>query len=282
MRLALAALAALVNLSAHAAPPPPASSGASVEYVVSGSSGGFEVTVCPDFVTVFYLPEDVTQAFASDQKNFTISIKKNTVAVRPLRAPLTANLNVDTKTLHVGVVMRTGPSERARSQVIFRTEEESRRFEAEVARRLEPIKAEYEEKMALQLARRVAQGLLAQFQVKALDGIARTDDNVIVRVTRAIWVGDDLYLAFRVQNRGGHDYALAAAEVRQGPEVRRSTALFQPAAPDENQLGLVAAGHEGTGIVILETRALKPVVPLELRLTDSHGAVLPIDNLRVE
>ena len=256
--------------------------GSSVEYVISGTSGGYEVTVSPDFVTVVYLPEEVTQAFASDQRNFVISIKRNTVAVRPLKMPLTANLNIDTKTLHIGMVLRTGPSEKARTQVIFRTEEESRRFEAEVQRRLAPIREEYEDRLATQTERRVAERLLHRFQARTLDGVARSDSHVVLRAMRGIWIGDEVYLVVRVQNQSSRDYVVAMLQAYLANQPVKTTAVFQPPGPDASAVGLVPANHDGMGILVIPAAKLTPGGTVEIRLTGATGDVVRLEKVRYE
>ena len=116
MRVSALALVAVAAV-AEAAPP----SNASREFVVEGSGGGYEVTVSSRYVTVFYLPEPVTKALASDQRNFSITVMNDTVAVRPLRdaKDLSANLNIDTKSLHISVLLKVGVPADATLQVIF-------------------------------------------------------------------------------------------------------------------------------------------------------------------
>ena len=89
-------------------------SGASVEFFVERSGGGYEVTVNPQFVTVFYLPEKAIRALASNQKDFVITILKDTVVVRPTKDEpgLTANLNIDMKGLRISEIGRASCRER--------------------------------------------------------------------------------------------------------------------------------------------------------------------------
>jgi hypothetical protein len=74
----------VLMLGAVALADKPESRGASREFVVEGSGGGYEVLVSPTFVTVFYLPEKVTRAFGSNQKDFRIDMLRDTVVVRPI------------------------------------------------------------------------------------------------------------------------------------------------------------------------------------------------------
>src|SRR6185436_2751426 len=101
MRTALLLLVLLVA-PARAQDKPPASGIASKELVVEGSGGGYDVTVSATYVTVFYLPERVTRALASDQQTFRINIMDDTVAVRPTKTAISgakANLAIDTSSL---------------------------------------------------------------------------------------------------------------------------------------------------------------------------------------
>lgn len=104
------------------------------EFVLEGNVGAFEVIVSPAYVTVFYLPEPVTKALASDQRNFSISIMGDTVALRPLTngKASTANLAIETASLRLSIILKVGSAEEAVSQVVFTRAEDKATFERRV------------------------------------------------------------------------------------------------------------------------------------------------------
>ncbi len=262
-------------------------SGASVEFFVERSGGGYEVTVSPQFVTVFYLPERAIRALASNQKDFVITILRDTVVVRPVKdlPGLTANLNIDMKNLRISVVLKVGAPEDAVAQVIFSRAKEKAEIDRKVEAALAPLRAELEERQK-KLAEEVrataddtiADAMARAFVVQDLDAIARDDANAVVRVPRTVRIGDTVYVQFSVQNRGGTPYLLREATIFQdGRAVAGRISFF----PREGTLGKVGAGERGRGVLVLPVTSLVPGKPFDLRLTrDPAGKVLAIRGLR--
>jgi hypothetical protein len=159
--------------------------------------------------------------------------------------------------------------------------------EAEVERRVAPVRAELAaSKKALDIKvrdradRMVAAKLLRRLEQLSLKGHARNDDNVIVHLTRAVFLGQDAYLLFEIQNRSGGAYRLARVAVR-GP---RGTDHTGPAslstssidAADEALIGVVPAGSTGAAVVVL--RQVDAVLGQSLTLTieqpDGRGRIV--------
>lgn len=271
------------------------------EFVVQGSGGSFEVPVSPTFVTVFYVPENVTRALASDKENFTIYASGDTVTVRPVRAArhtngLRANLNIDTESLHLSIILRVVENdEEAVSQVFFVRAEEKAEFErrvhAEVERRLESLRREYDQRqkrLEADVTRRVGAELLTRaldrFEVFALDGIARTPDHVVFRLKRGAYVGDDVLLFFSVENRGDRAYTLRAVDVLQGDRTipARRVEFRPPGSPSGGSLGRVEAGELGRGVFAIPASSFTPGRTFSVRFTDGRGKSLTITRLRAE
>src|SRR4051812_18143522 len=78
------AMVLVIGIGGAAAADEPPGRGASREFIVEGTGGGYDVTVSPTFVTVFYLPEDINRAIASDQRNFSVSVAGRAIAVQPV------------------------------------------------------------------------------------------------------------------------------------------------------------------------------------------------------
>lgn len=289
-------LLALATESAHAKEPaaPPAT-GAAREFVVEGQGGAFEVVVSPTYVTTFYLPEEVTQALASDQKNFSITIRKNTVALRPVtnKKGLTANLNIDTANLHLSVILKIGSDQEAVSLVIFTRAEDKIEFEKRVAdeveKRVAPMRAEYERKqqafeaeVTARATQEISSRMLQQLKEHDLDAIARTDDNVIVRVTRVVHLGDDVYLHFTIQNRGDAAYRVKSVAALKGRDEIAGRVTFEPRAVGQTPvLGVAEGGRLARGIIALPLRAVPAGSEISLQFTDMQGRALVVGAIRL-
>ena len=262
-------------------------SGAATEFFVERSGGGYEVTVSPQFVTVFYLPERATRALASNQKDFVITIMRDTVVVRPTKDErgLTANLNIDMKSMRISVVLKVGKPEEAMAQVIFSKAKEKAEIDRKVDEALAPLRAELERTRAQlqEEVRAAADGAIADAMAQGyseveLEGIARDDANVIVRVPRTVRIGDSLYVQFTLQNRGGTPYLLRDATLVQGGKVISGRTSF---LPREGSLGKVVAGESGRGVLVVPLTAFSAAKAFELRLTrEPAGQSLSVKDLR--
>jgi hypothetical protein len=258
--------------------------------VVEGSGGGYEVTLSPTFVTVFYLPEPVSKAIGSNQKDFRIDILRDTVVVRPLKNEpgLRANLSITTRKLRINVVLRVGKADEAVSQVIFTEAGEKQEIARKVEEALAPLRAALAEKEknldALVRERaqdEIAASMLEEFELVHLAGITRSNDNLVVRVPKAVRLGGDLYVYFAVQNRDTAAHVLDAVTLAQeGREVAGARVTFTPEAG--GTVGKVEAGQTGRGIVIVPAGEVRPGRPVELRLKDAkRGEVLAVAGLRI-
>jgi hypothetical protein len=276
--------------AAQKQPAPAAMAGASQELVVKGSGGGYEVLVSPTFVTVFYLPERVTRAFGSNQKDFRIDMLRDTVVVRPLKHEpgLTANLGVQTRTLKINVVLKVAASdEQAVSQVIFTRASEKAEIDRKVAEAVAPSKAEYErrqreleETVRKRTQDEIAEAMLREYEVTHLPAITRNGDHVILRVPRAIRMGDDRFLYFTLQNRGEASFVIEGTTLRQdGKELAVARATFAPRG--EGVLGKVEPGHQGAGILVVPSAQVRPGRDLELVVTSKKGKPLRLTGLRL-
>jgi hypothetical protein len=283
---ALALLALLApNAGAQTRP-----AGASQEFFVEGSGGGYEVLVSPTFVTVFYLPEPVTRAFGSNQKDFRIDVLRDTVVVRPVKNDpgLTANLGIQTRKLKINVVLKiASETEQALSQVIFTRAEQKAEIDKKVAEALEPLRAELEAKNRQldELVRRraqdeIAEAMLRDYELFRMAGVARNDDNVVLRVPRAIRMGEDRYIYFTLQNRGAAAFLLHAATVRQDGKDLAARAVFAPRA--DGALGKVDPGQRGAGVLVVPAGQLRPGRAIDLLVQDGkRSGQLRVDGLRI-
>ena len=267
---ALVLLVAMLTAGTSAAQP----ASGQARTILVDEGGSYEVPVHPDFVTVFYLPDRVIKALASDTVAYEVKpIASTSIAIRPLRADARpANLSLATESIHVSIILRIAATrEEALTQVTFKRAD----VEAEVRRRIdegvEARTAELEARIAaMQQAMDaalpaladglVATRLLARYDTRKLGAIARNDQNVVVEVTRAVYVGDDAYLMFTVQNRDRAPYRLATVTVveRPGAADRAGVVRFVGDATEaarDGVLGVVRPGGHGVGVVMVRRSA---------------------------
>ncbi len=279
---------ALVALAGRAGPAAAQGSGQARTILVD-EGGSYEVPVHPDFVTVFYLPDKVVKALASDTVAYEVKpIASTTIAIRPLRADARpANLSLATDTLHVSIILRIAASrEEALTQVTFKRAD----VEAEVRRRIDEgvaaRTAELEARIgAMQKAMDaelpaladglVASRLLVRYDARKLTAIERNDQNVVVEVGRVVYVGDDAYLMFALQNRDRGPYRVASVTVLDGAADRAGVVRFVGDATEaarDGVLGVVRAGGRGVGVVMVRRAATVTGRSLTLVVAQPGGA----------
>ncbi len=268
--------------------PAAAQSSSQARTILVDEGGSYEIPVHPDFVTVLYLPDKVIKALASDTVGYEVKpIATTTIAIRPLRADAKpANLSLATDTIHVSIILRIAASrDEALTQVTFKRAD----VEAEVARRIdERVKArtaelearigEMQKTMDAELPRvadgLVAARLLARYDARAVGAIERNDQNVVVEVKRAVYVGDDAYLMFSIQNRDRAPYRLATAVVLDGASDRAGVVRFVGDATEaarDGVVGVVRAGGRGDGVVMVRRSAELTGRSLTLVVTQPEG-----------
>lgn len=259
-----------------------ATSGASVEYTLQGRGGGFEVPVSPKTITLFHFPEPITGAFPPNQRDYSVNVMSRSIAVLPLRDS-SGVLNVDTKTFHVSVTLKPAAEDKAKAQVIFTSASAEAQLEAEVERRLAPLREELAGQASARTRRRVSAALLDSFAARAMKGyIARTDDNIILRVTRAITIGDDLFVHVSVENRSSRAFLVSSAKLVQAHREVATDATFETAAEDPMFVGVVPKGTTGRGILAVKGADVKAGQPVNVVLSDEDKSILTVAGVRLE
>lgn len=127
--------------------------------------------------------------------------------------------------------------------------------------------------------RLIADRVLQRRELRGLKAVERNDDNVIVRVTEWLLLGDDAYVVFEIQNRDGAPYRLATVQVLDGTTDRASAVRFTSSAAEaaaEGTIGVVAPGGRGTGVVVIRgaAAALGRSLSLEVAQAGGRGAVV--------
>ena len=250
------------------APTASADEAAQSRTILVDEGGSYEVAVHPDYVTVFYFPDKITKALASDPASYEVkAIGATSLAIRPLKSDAKpANLAIATESIKVSVVLSIAKDRgKALTQVTFKRAdleaELQRRIDDEVARRtaeLEAKVAELKRSMDAELPKVVegvvADRVLQRRERRTLNAIERNDDNVIVRVTDALYLGEDGYLVFEIQNRDKTPYRLASAQVLLAGKDKAGLVRLTSSAAEtagEGVIGVVPPRGRGTGVIVL-------------------------------
>lgn len=220
----LAAVLVGAGSNAHAAQ--------SLRFDVPATGGIYEVPVNPKYVTVFYFPSPVRKAYAYNQADFTLIKSDSSLTIHPREgATGVGNISIECEGFRVGVILRIVSSvDQAAINVDFRALDVEQAFkqrvEEEVRRRLTPLQRaliqkerELEQNSISKARILVADGMRRRFRTTYPRAISRSDHQVIVRVRRLTWLGDDCYLDVEIQNRSIWPYRLADVEVVYNKEV---------------------------------------------------------------
>lgn len=258
----------VVALGALGAAPAAAQESVQARTILVDEGGSYDVTVHPDFVTVFYLPDKIVKALASDTSGYEVKpIGATSLAIRPLKADARpANLALATESIKVSVILRIARSrDEALTQVTFKRAdveaEVQRRIDAGVKQRtaeLEVRIAEMQKTMDAALPKvadeLIAARLLQRREVRKLRAIERNDDNVVAEATEVVFLGEDAYVLFTIENRNKAPYRLASVQVKDGNADRAGIVRFVSDAAEtagEGVVGVVRAGGRGSGVVVV-------------------------------
>jgi hypothetical protein len=251
--------------------------------------GTFAVDVHPAIVTVLYFPGAVTSAINSDDRRFSVKVMGDSVVLRPVQgiaADAAANLTLATEAFKVSVMLRIAerPSD-AVAQVFFRKRAEVEAFNARVATEVDRLHrglAEHfdarhrglDREVLRETEENIIERLLRRHAILDLGRIARNDHNVIVRVQRGVWVGNELYLYFEIQNRDSEPYQLARVQViGYDPKKDHAGSLEFRASvrPHEGLIGLVPMDERGHGIVCVRDADRLAGEPITLTVSEPGG-----------
>ncbi|MEZ4400200.1 MAG: hypothetical protein R3B06_09285 [Kofleriaceae bacterium] len=226
--------------------------------ILVDEGGSYEILVHPDFVTVLYLPDKIDKALASDTQSYEVKpIGATSLAIRPLKPDAKpSNLALSTATLKVSVLRLAQDRDAAMTQVTFKRAdveaELARRIDAKVQERtatLEAKPAELRRQMDAELPK-VADGLIAaralqRRELRKLSAIERNDANVVVETTDVLFLGDDAYLVFEIENRNKALYRLATVAVQDGPTDVASVVRFTSDAAEAAGAGVLGVVRPG-------------------------------------
>lgn len=241
------------------------------EFLVPPAGGSYDVLVYPDFVTVLDFSEKLSsKALASDTTSYEIkAYGENALAVRPLKKdakPATLSVTTVSGSIKVSIVLRIATKEAdAWTFVHFKPADTEaaleKRIEAAVAERTQALEAQLQAAKAAMDAELpkvadalIAKRILARRELVSLEATDRNDDNVIVDVDEVLYLGDQAYLSFEIENRDRSPYRLASVQVLEGKTDHAGLVQFASSAAEavgKGMLGVVAAGGKGHGVVVL-------------------------------
>jgi hypothetical protein len=258
--------------------------------LVPPQGGTADVPVHATANLLLTFPTPIAPRLLTSGRDWDIKEFVDGVAVRALSekaAPMTLALATKDGQIKVNITLRVvPPSADALTLVRFQAASAEDAFkaavEAEVEQRTAPMRAELaranqalDAKVRERADAMVARRLLERLEETRLKAHERNDDNVIVHVTRAVFLGPDAYLFFDIENRSGSAYRLAKVSVlgprksnHAGPASVLSSAIDQPEA---GVIGVVAAGSTGKAVVVLRQVDAVLGAPLALVIEQPEG-----------
>jgi hypothetical protein len=252
--------------------------------LVPPQGGAADIPVHATANVLLTFPTPIAPRLLTSGRDWDIKEFVDGVAVRAVSADakdMTLALATKDGAIKVNITLRVVPPEVDALTVVrfqLATGEEAFRaaVEAEVEKRTAPLRAELakaqqqlDAKVRTRADAMVARRLLTRLEEVKLAARERNDDNVIVHVNRAVFLGEDAYLFFDIQNRSGAAYRLAKVKVtgprgsnHAGPASLLSTAID---AAEAGLVGVVPAGTTGQAVVVL--RQVDAVLGAPVRLT---------------
>lgn len=253
-----------------------------ITVLVPPLGGTADVPVHSTDNVILFFPSPIGSRVLKSSPDWDIREFLDGVAVRAVTAnapPSTLALATKDGAIKVNITLRVVPANVDALKVVrFQAATAEEAFEvavsAEVERRVAPMREELaalkknnDARIRNRADAMVARRLLQRLEQTRLKARERNDDNVIVYVERAVFLGEDAYLVFDIENRSGTPYRLAKVSVigpkrtnHAGPASLLSSAVDHEAGV----VGVVAAGSTGKAVVVL--RQVDAVLGASLKL----------------
>jgi len=257
--------------------------------LVPPQGGTARIAVHPTTNVLLSFPEPLASRAVASTKDWEIREFGDGVVARatsPKAADTTLALATRSNSIRVNVTLTVATSTAdALTLVRFKasTAEEAFRaaVQAEVERQTASMRAEIAEiKRAIATKIRdradnmVARRLLTRHETQPLNAHDRNGDHVIVHVEEVVFLGEDAYLVFEIENRSSSAYRLAKVQVHApggkdhaGP----ASALSTVADDDLSVIGVVAAGAKSRVAVVLRQVDDLLARPLTLTIAEPAG-----------
>jgi hypothetical protein len=254
-------------------------------YEVSGEGGAYEVAVHPEYITLLHLPDPVVRAFASNRAAFDVYPYqgRDLVAVRPRTdRPADGNLVIITRSVRIGVHLYTADKREAVFQVFFRRRAREEEIRTQVAREVAHRLAQAAEQEALvhialsAHARRNAEielleRLLVRVEQRPFQLPDRGGADPVLWVRNALWIGDDVYLFFELQNRDSTPYRPRSVTLSCAGEVVSGLSRFAGATGRSGEEAEVMPGERRVGLVVVPAATRLRGRSLHLELAEAEG-----------
>ena len=162
--------------------------------------------------------------------------------------------------MKVSVVLRLAADrDAAMTQVTFKRADVEAALERQITEKVKARTAELEAKIAAMQAAmdaelpKLADGLIAarilqRREVRKLDAIERNDANVVVETKDVLYLGDDAFLVFEIENRNKAPYRLATVAMQDGARDVAGVVRFTSDAAElaaTGTIGVVRPGGAG-------------------------------------
>jgi len=243
------------------------------EFPVGPSGGAFEVLVHPLYVTDFDFKEKLSPSVVVSDlrgKDYTVDFKASGtgLSVHPENEKARpANFNAETSSgsIKVSVALSVATDHKqACTRVIFNkvTEAEAfrRRVDEQVQEETAKLRGELED-LKKDVDRQVRQGVdeyladrvLLRHESVAMNAIGRSDD-VVVRVGEVLYVGDDAFVFFQVENRSKLRYRFATAQLLAGRKDEANAVRLLATSrgvPEAGTMGSIPVGTIAQGVVVV-------------------------------
>ncbi len=193
------------------------------------------------------------------------------MAIRPLKPDAKpANLALATASIKVSIVLRISQSrDAAMTQVTFKRADVEAELERRIAEKVKARTAELEAKVAAMQQQmdaelpKLADGLIAarilqRRDLRTLDAIERNDANVVVETKDVLFLGDDAFVTFEIENRNKAPYRVATVAMRDGTRDTAGVVRFTSDAAETagaGVVGVVRPGGRGRGVVVVRRAA---------------------------
>jgi hypothetical protein len=241
----------------------------SLTFDVPPEGGAYTIDVHPQILTVLHFPSEVRVAYCLDGPGHAeITHHQYSVTLRPDRRTRHAGVNVTTATNHVGVLLRVVEKpEDAVLQAHFRDQDVAAEIERRVSAAIEQRRAELEVALSARerrvaengqrideivgrtISQQTADRLRRRFRVFDVRHTARRDE-AILRMHRAVRIGDDVHVLVSLENRRGTpvviDHALFIID-----RVSRRAIVSLPTQGHGGALGMVKPGATVTGVITM-------------------------------
>ena len=120
----------------------------------------------------------------------------------------------------------------------------------------------------------IAARILQRRDLRKLDAIERNDANVVVETKDVLFLGDDAFITFDIENRNKAPYRLATVAMLDGTRDTAGVVRFTSDAAETagaGVIGVVRPGGHGRGVVVVRRAADLVGKKLTLVVAEPNG-----------